>query len=180
MKKSVKLLSLMLGILMLCITVMPASAMAAAPAGKDVNYVDIEVPLTAYRDPYIQHSHSTFSAFLAKGVTSGTTNMAIFDCRNDSIPTGAVVTNVEVTSVKTNVTGMTYYVQIGRGSSPYSISWAPNILWASTVNTHNFDGLSLNVYWALQFYVTRVIPNPRYDFGAGATVSTATLRVYYQ
>lgn len=85
---------------------------------------------------------------------------------------------MEVNSIKTNVTGMTYYVQIGKGSSVYSFDWAPDIAWASTVTTHYFDGQSPNAYWAVQFYATRIITTTP-DYGAGATVSTATLRVYF-
>ena len=177
MKKSVKLLSLMLGILMLCITVMPVSAMAAAPADKGENYVDIEVPLTAVRSSPLTGTYGKFNAFFNVGQTSATTNTKIFDWRNASVPTGAVVTNVEVYSIKTNVPGMTYYVQIGKGSSTYSLTWAPNLPWASTVNTHYFDGVGPKDYWGLRFYATRIITPP--DYGAGATVSTATLRVYY-
>lgn len=179
MKKNVKLLSLMLGILMLCITVMPVSAMAAAPADESENYMLVEVPLVRTTISPKTGTYGTFNAFLAKGVTSGTTNMAIFDWRNTDFPTGATVTKVEVYSIKTNVTGMTYYVEIGKGSTVNNINWAPDIIWSSMVTTHYFDGQSPNDYWALRFYVTRLIPNPQYDFGAGATVSTATLKVYF-
>ena len=178
MKKNVKLLSLMLGILMLCITVMPVSAMAAAPADEGENYVDIVDPLSTRASPLTKTFGTKFNAYLSPYQTTGTTNQGIVDWTNASVPSSAVVTRVEVQSYKTNVPGMTYYVQIGRGPSAYSFTWAPNILWASTVTTHYFDGLSPQAYWAVQFYVTRVITTTP-DYGAGATVSNVTLRVYY-
>ena len=118
-----------------------------------------------------------FNAFFNAGQTTATTNTAYFDWRNTDFPAGATVTKVEVYSIKTNVTGMTYYVQVGKGPTVASLDWAPNIEWASTVTTNYFNGQSPDDYWALQFYATRIITTP--DYGAGATVSTATLRVYF-
>lgn len=178
MKKRTKYFSLFLGVLMLCMAVMPVSAMAAAPETESENYVEIEVPLVASVSSPIKHSHTMFNAFFNPYQTTATTDMAIFDLRTVNVPTGATVTKVEVTSTKTNVPGMTYYVEIGKGSSVYNLNWAPDILWSSTVTCNYFNNQSVLDYWALQFYATRIITNYP-DYGAGATVQTATLKVYF-
>lgn len=176
MKKHTKFVNLFLSVLMLCMTLLPVSAMAV-PESESENYVEIEVPLVATVSSPQTGTYGTFNAFFNPGATTATTNMAISDWRNTDFPTGATVTKVEVYSIKTNVPGMTYYVQVGKGSSANRLNWAPNITWASTVTTNYFNGQSPNDYWAVQFYATRIITGP--DYGAGATVSTATLRVYF-
>lgn len=176
MKKNTKLVSLFLSVLMLCMTLLPVAALAA-PDSESVNYVEIEVPLVVTATSPQTGTYGMFNAFFNVSQTEATTNMAIFDWRNTDFPTNATVTKVEVYSIKTNVPGMTYYVQVGRGLSAAVYDWAPNITWNSTVTTNYFNGQSPNAYWALRFYATRIITGP--DYGAGATVSTATLRVYF-
>ena len=176
MKKNTRLVSLFLSVLMLCMTLLPVSAMAA-PDSESVNYVEIEVPLVATASSPQTGTYGMFNAFFNINQTAATTNTAYFDWTKTDFPTGATVTKVEVYSIKTNVTGMTYYVQVGKGSSVTNLSWAPDIEWASTVTTNYFNGQSPNNYWGLRFYATRIITGP--DYGAGATVSTATLRVYF-
>lgn len=176
MKKQTKIFSLFLSVLMLCMIFTPISAMAASSTSE--SYVDIEVPLVRVVSSPLVGNGGKFNAFFNPNQTTATTNMAIFDWRNSSLPTDAKVTKVEVSSIKTNVTGMTYYVQIGKGSTVNNFSWASNMLWSSTVNTNHFNNQDPRGYWALRFYATRRITTTP-DYGAGATVSSATLRVYF-
>lgn len=177
MRRGTKIFSLFLSLLMLCMaSMMPVSAAAETPAN-DENYVDIEVPLVATASSPLTGTYGKFNAFFNQGQETATTNVAIFDWRDKSLPDDATVTKVEVYSIRTSVTGMTYYVQVGKGENVNSLDWAPDLLWSSTVNTTYFNNQDPHGYWAVQFYATRIITSP--DYGAGATVSTATLRVYF-
>lgn len=178
MKKQTKIFSLFISIFMLCMVFTPISVMAATSTNESENYVDIEVPLVRAVSSPLVGNGGKFNAFFNPNQTTATTNVVIFDWRNSSMPTDAKVTKMEVSSIKTNVTGMTYYVQVGKGSTVNNFNWAPNMLWSSTVNTNYFNNQDPRGYWALSFYATRLITTTP-DYGAGATVSSATLRVYY-
>lgn len=178
-KKHTRIMSVFLSVLMLCMVFTPIPAMAVSDENEGENYVDVVVPLSvAAVSPLTGSGGGKFNAFFNPNQTTATTNMAIFDWRDTSIPTNAVVTEVEVRSSRTNVVGMTYYVQVGKGDDVNNFDWAPNILWASTVTTDYFNDQDPNDYWALRFYATRVITG--IDYGAGATVSSVTLRVYFE
>lgn len=179
MKKHTRIMSVFLSVLMLCMVFTPISAMAVSDENEGENYVDVVVPLSvAAVSPLTGSGGGKFSAFFNQGQTTATTNTVYFDWRNTSVPDDAVVTNVEVKSSRTNVSGMTYYVEVGKGTSVNTISWAPDILWASTVETDYFNNEDPNDYWAVRFYATRILP--AIDYGAGATVSSVTLRVYFE
>lgn len=160
--------------------------MATTPIAESENYIDIEVPLvpidTGFITPLaispLTGNAGKLNAFFNIGQTSATTNMAIFDFRDNTLPVNAKITKVELSSQRTAVPGMTYYAQIGKGSTTTNFNWAPNISWASTVNTNYFNNQNPYDYWALRFYATRTITQP--DYGAGATVSSAILRVYWK
>lgn len=131
----------------------PITAMAMTPVANE-NYIDIEVPLISTNDdsqvmramsPLVGNA-GKLNAFFNAGQTSATTNMAILDFRNSSLPSTAKITKVEVVSQRTAVAGMTYYVQIGKGTTVNNFNWAPNISWASTVNTTYFNNTQLD--WA--------------------------------
>jgi hypothetical protein len=119
-----------------------------------------------------------FNANFALGQTEATTNVATFDWHSINVLSSSIITKVEVSSVRTIVPGVTYYVQVGRGTTADNISYAPNILWNTTVSTDHFNNQPIKDYWALRFFVTRKITQP--DFGAGATVASATLRIYFK
>ena len=188
MKKKTKIISIFICVIMICMALSPVTSAAAKSINPREGYIDIEIPFDASigsgrQEFALTRSSGTlvgngamFNAFLAPGQTTAYTNMAIWDFRDNSIPQNARITNVTVTSTRTNVPGMTYYVCVGR-STPWGDDWAPNMLWNSTVSTSWFNGEDPWGYWALDFYVTRVITPP--DFGAGATVSSATLRIFY-
>lgn len=168
----------------MCIFILPAAAYSQENTEVLTNsadeFIDVDVPVLNFVSSPLVGNAAMLNAFFNPGQTEATTNLAIFDWRNISLPANARVTKVEVSSIKTNVAGMTYYVRIGKGSDVRNINWAPNIIWASKVNTSYFNNQDPHDYWALSFYARRVITNPMYDYGAGATVRTATLRVYYR
>lgn len=187
--KKTRIISVLICVVMLCMAFSPVSVAAENPVGTREGYVDIEIPFeesTGNRPRVALRSASSpltgnggkFNAFFPAGETEALTNVAIFDFCDDSIPMTAYITNVTVNSVRTSVPGMTYYVCIGR-STPDGDMWAPEILWNTSVSTSRFNGQDPWGYWGLDFYATRVITNPALDYGAGATVSSATLRIYY-
>lgn len=182
MKKYTRFFSLSISIFMLCMVFISIPVMAATPIAEGENYIDIEVPLVPTITPLaispLTGNVGKLNAFFNVGQTSATTNMSIFDFRDSTLPTGAKITKVELSSQRTAVPGMIYYAQIGKGSTTTNFNWAPNISWASTVNTNYFNNQNPYDYWALRFYATRTITQP--DYGAGATVSSAILRVYWK
>jgi len=149
------------------------------PTISEENYIEIEIeiPLVQTRSSPLTGNAGVFNAFFNPNQTTATTNTVHFNWILSTIPSGSRVSRVEVASVRTNVAGMSYFVQIGRGPNVNSITYAPNIPWAATVSTNFFNTQDPSAIWALRFYATRVIVPP--DFGAGATVTSATLRVYY-
>lgn len=186
MKKYTSFLSLSISILMLCMVFVSMPVMATSSIAEGENYIDIEAPLVPTDTEFITPlaispltgNVGKLNAFFNVGQTSATTNMVIFDFRDSTLPTGAKITKVELSSQRTAVPGMIYYAQIGKGSTTTTFNWAPNISWASTVNTNYFNNQNPYDYWALRFYATRTITPP--DYGAGATVSSAILRVYWK
>lgn len=174
MKK--RIVSLFLSVLTLCMALAPASAMAAAPASE--NYVDIEVPLAlTASSPLTGTGAGKLNGIFKPSQTETTTSMGTWDWRSKTVPAGATITKVEVASSVTKVPGVTYYVEVGRGETANSIVWAPDISWASTVKTDHFNHKSPCAVWGVRFYATRIITGP--DYGAGATGSNVTLRVYF-
>jgi len=175
----------------LCMVLSPiAGAEESAENGK--KYVDLEVSLPADCDaPTIvlvlasgqltTMNAGVFNGYMPPLTTTGTTNVQIFDRTNPSgVPANAKVTKVEIQSSRTAVQGMTHFVQIGKGADPQNINYAPNIAWAATVNTSYFDGQHPAGYWVLRFYATRIIVDPVHDNGAGITITSATIRVYWE
>lgn len=165
---------------MLCLVAVPIYSNAQTVSNQEEMYVDVLVPVTMSANSPLVGNAGVFNGFFKPGQTETTTNMQIFDWRKSSIPTNAKITKVEVSSFKTNVPGMTYYVKVGKGSDVRNINWAPNIMWKSKVDTSYFNNQNPHDYWALSFYAKRVITDPMHDYGAGATVKSATLRVYFK
>jgi len=176
--------------------VLPSTAIGAEdPVGKGENYFEVEIPsltLADNGDPTVvmilgsgqltTMNGGMFNGYMPPLITSGYTNVVVFD-RNSvyGVPADARVSRIEVTSSKTTVQGMTYFVQVGKGLSANDVSeWAPIIPWASTVNTTYFNDRHPLSHWALRFYATRIIQNPNIDAGAGITINSAMMKVFWE
>jgi hypothetical protein len=168
----------------------PTTVAAEEPTMHEEGYFEVEIPLPTDTDPstvvlfgsgqLITMNGGMFNGFIPKGYVDGNTNVVVFDRATPSgVPSNAVVSKVEVTSTKTNVQGMTHYVLIGKGNAANNITSVDGPLqWASTVTSTFFNGQHPAGYWALQFYATRIILPP--DNGAGITINSATMKVYWQ
>ena len=120
-------------------------------------------------------NYGVLNAYFARGETEALSAAPRFNFRDDTLPINARVTNVTLTSTRTAVSGITYYIAIGKAGE----GWCPDMIWRSTVSTSHFNGTDPWGEWAFELYATRLIPNPDYDFGAAATLTSSTLRVYY-
>ena len=157
------------------------------------SYIEIEIPMieedvvqpdgsilrVARAVSPLTGNHGVLNAWFNPGQTEALSPPVQFDFRDDSIPWGSTVTNVTLTSQRTAVTGVTYYLAIGKAGTPFD-NWCPDMIWRSTVSTSHFNGEDPWGVWAFEMYATRLILDPRFDYGAGATLTSATLRVYYR
>lgn len=163
-----------------------ASAYAAPPEAEE-NYIEIEIPL----DMLLQQSRAMspltgtsgiINAFFPPNQTWALSAPWRFDFRDDSLPRNARVTNVTVTySLSTSTPGpITCYLAIGRPTIPGG-DWSPDMLLnpsGGTVSTSWFNNEDPWGEWYVELYAERIIWNFP-DYGAAATLSYATLRVYW-
>jgi len=116
----------------LCMAISPI-ARAEGPADKSKGYVEVEIALPSDSNEatvvlvpasgqLTTMNAGVFNGYMVQGVTTGTTNVQLFDRTNPSgVPADAKVTKVEIQSSRTAVPGMTHFVQIGKGSDPQTI-----------------------------------------------------------
>ena len=179
-----KVLSLVLVLAMLLSMSGVTFAEEYPPVSKREGSVTIEIPADQLASMLATGSRSksfgTCNAFFPQGETYTESALYIFVNDDASIPIDAEVTKVEVYSVRTNVPGVAYYVDIGWVDRNNYINWIDAIPWSSTVSTTAFNGLDPYATWTFAFIATRVIPNPYQDYGAGATLSSVRLTVYYE
>ena len=148
-------------------------------------YIEFEIPLEALyvginplmSSPLVGNT-GIMNAFFNPGQTQALSAPAIFNFQISSIPLSARVTNVSVTSQRTASAGVTYFIAVGRATQ-WGDVWSPDMLWSPTVNTSFFNNQDPYGVWAIELFATRVIPNPQFDFGAGATLRSATLRINF-
>lgn len=115
------------------------------------------------------------NAVFAAGSNTAISELAQFNFQDNSIPETARVTSVTLTSTRTAVTGVSYFICIGR-ATPTGTDWAPDLNWASTVSTNWYNNEDPWGIWGFFFYATRTTNLG--NIGA-ATLRSATLRVYY-
>jgi len=178
MKKYKKLSNLLISIILLCTTFTSLAASAVPPTLSEENYIDIEIPFvqTRARSP-LTGNFGPFNMFFNPGQTTTTSPTVIIDWKLNTIPSSARVTRVEVSLTRINVAGVSYFVQVGKGSAANNITWTQAVESTSTVVFTQFNGQHPADIWALRFYATRTIVPP--DFGVTASILSATLRVYF-
>lgn len=167
-------------VLLVAITLSLGATAYAAPNDTQEKYIEIEVPIvispqTRALSPLVGGA-GVMNAFFSPGQTAALSAPVIFDFEDYSLPPNARITNVTVSSSRTYVPGVTYYIAVGRATS-WGDDWCPDMLWSSTVSTSWFNGEHPFGIWAIELYATRVITYP--DYGAAATLSYATLKIYF-
>ncbi|MCL2250078.1 MAG: hypothetical protein FWC13_12520 [Oscillospiraceae bacterium] len=118
------------------------------------------------------------NAFFNPGQRFAESNIVIFDWLGfNTIPWYARVTDVQLTSQVTTVQGVSYWPRIywrdDNGRWDYR-----EFRWEPTIRTNWFNGLWARTMWALDFAAERIIIGQ--DFGAGATMRSASLRVTWR
>ncbi|MCL1988736.1 MAG: hypothetical protein FWG64_12330 [Firmicutes bacterium] len=164
----------------------------ALPYRVGEGYVEFDIPLdqlfvevTPFASSPLVGNFGVLNAFFNPGQTQTQSGLAVFDWRIASIPITAQITSVTLNSQRTNVPNVTYFIGIGRVTNNFASNlivdnWAPDLLWSSTVQTNWFNGQDPYGVWAFDILATRIIPNPQIDFGAAATLNSATLRVNFR
>jgi hypothetical protein len=118
------------------------------------------------------------NAFFPPGATFAESNVVIFNwLNNNSIPWEARVTEVTFTSQITAVQGMTYFPRI-YWMDDFGWWIYREFRWSPTIRTNVFNNLWARTNWAVDFAAERIILGQ--DFGAGATMRSGTLRVFFR
>lgn len=105
--------------------------------------------------------------------TVAASNLGSFTISTSSVPAGATITKIVVTSTKS--TGSTGTIRVYVGKEVGSDLWIDNALWSSTVTFNDFAGLSADGTYYFQFESTRYTSSGI----AAATLKNVTVKVYY-
>ncbi len=152
------------------------------PIEHEDNYIEIDITPEMLRavSP-LSRSFGTLNAFFPQGATYAESNYWAIDFQDDSLPLTAEVTRVEVSSSRTAVAGITYYMHVGRTLPGFNEPvFCPGKLWASTLTFNDFNSMDPWGIWWVAFSAERTILPGIPDFGAGATVPGGTLKVYWR
>lgn len=168
-----KFFSVLLAVCMLFIS-FPVNGFAAELDDEEVVEESvIEYEILPYAISPSSHSLGTFNAFFQDGDTVADSNLGSFTISATSVPAGATITKIVVTSTKS--TGSTGTIRVYVGKEVGTDLWIDNALWSSTVTFNDFAGLSPVGTYYFQFDSTRYTSSGI----AAATLRNVTVKVYY-
>lgn len=174
-------------ILVAVIMVSLGASAYAAPSETEGKYIDIEIPIDMLQQQSRAMSPLTgtsgiINAYFPPGSYEALSPAWTFNFQDDSIPRNAQITNVTVTyGLTISHPGIICYVAVGR-ATPTGGDWCPDMRVSptgGTVSTSYFNGQDPWGIWAIELYAIRFPPLPSPDYGAAATLSYATLRIYW-
>lgn len=170
--KKTKFFTILLTLCVLFIS-FPVNVFAAEPDEEvtEENYIEYEI--SPYAISPSSHALGTFNAFFQNGDTVAASNLGSFTISTSSVPAGATITRIVVTSTKS--TGSTGTIRVYVGKEVGSDLWIDNALWSSTVTFNDFAGLSVDGTYYFQFDSTRYTSSGI----AAATLKNVTVKVYY-
>ena len=149
----------------------------------EIQFDELFAEIVPFRASPLVGNSGVLNAFFPVGQTFAASGIVFFDWRINSIPINAQITNVTLSSQRTVVPNVTYFVGIHRlfsGTWTNGVIGSVDLPWSATARTSDFNGQDPWGEWAIDFFATRIIPPFQQDFGAAATLRSATLRVYFR